>query len=101
MDTKSGLVTKFSTRTSLLLQRVKPRTISVNLTVLPAFVDAHTRILLHPYAETSAINQIRDESAMEGIVRATNHCRAALLAGDTTYRDLGAEAFSHADKRAS
>ena len=40
---------------------------------------------------------MRDESAVERIVRATNHARAALLAGYTTYRDLGTEALGSAD----
>jgi imidazolonepropionase-like amidohydrolase len=40
---------------------------------------------------------MRDESHVERIVRATNHARAALLAGYTTYRDLGTEALGCAD----
>ena len=34
---------------------------------------------------------------VERIIRATNHCRAALLAGYTTYRDLGSESMQDAD----
>lgn len=40
---------------------------------------------------------MRDESVVERVVRATNHVRNALLAGYTTYRDLGSEALSSAD----
>lgn len=40
---------------------------------------------------------MRDQSAVERTVRATNHARAALLAGYTTYRDLGTEALGNAD----
>lgn len=40
---------------------------------------------------------MRDESAVERVVRATNHARNALLAGYTTYRDLGTEALGRAD----
>jgi imidazolonepropionase-like amidohydrolase len=40
---------------------------------------------------------MRDESSVERIVRATNHVRAGLLAGYTTYRDLGTEALGNAD----
>ena len=40
---------------------------------------------------------MRDESLVERIIRATNHLRAALLAGYTTYRDLGTEGASDAD----
>lgn len=40
---------------------------------------------------------MRDESPIERTVRATNHARAGLLAGYTTYRDLGTEALGNAD----
>lgn len=40
---------------------------------------------------------MRDESLVERIIRATNHCRDALLAGYTTYRDLGTEGAHDAD----
>jgi imidazolonepropionase-like amidohydrolase len=65
--------------------------------VLPGLVDAHTHILLHAYSETPSMNQMRDESLVERVIRATNHCRAALLAGFTTYRDLGTEGAFDAD----
>ncbi|ORY32281.1 hypothetical protein BCR39DRAFT_479075 [Naematelia encephala] len=68
-----------------------------HLTVLPGFVDAHTHAFLHSYLETPSLNQERDESFVERVVRATNHCRAALKAGYTTYRDLGTEGLSDAD----
>jgi len=60
-------------------------------------VDAHTHIFLHAYSEVSSINQMRDESLVERVIRATNHCRAGLLAGFTTYRDLGTEGAFDAD----
>ncbi|KAH8885759.1 hypothetical protein GQ53DRAFT_353389 [Thozetella sp. PMI_491] len=65
--------------------------------VLPGLVDSHTHIFLHAYHERPSAEQMRDESAVERIVRATNHARAALLAGYTTYRDLGTEALASAD----
>jgi hypothetical protein len=65
--------------------------------VMPGLVDAHTHIFLHAYSETPALNQMRDESFVERIVRATNHCKAALLSGYTTYRDLGTEGLGTAD----
>jgi imidazolonepropionase-like amidohydrolase len=40
---------------------------------------------------------MRDESIVERVVRATNHVRDALLAGYTTYRDLGSEAMQNFD----
>lgn len=65
--------------------------------VLPGFVDAHTHIFLHAYSEVDNQRQKRDESIPERIIRAVNHCRAALLAGYTTYRDLGSENMSAFD----
>ncbi|KAK5137896.1 hypothetical protein LTR08_006665 [Meristemomyces frigidus] len=65
--------------------------------VLPGLVDAHTHIFLHAYSDTPALNQMRDESLVERTIRATNHCRTALLAGYTTYRDLGTEGLRDAD----
>ena len=47
--------------------------------------------------ERSAGEQMRDESIVERVVRATNHVRDALLAGYTTYRDLGSEAMQNFD----
>lgn len=48
-------------------------------------------------SERSATEQMRDQSLVERTVRAANHARAALLAGFTTYRDLGTEALGNAD----
>ncbi|KAL0937738.1 amidohydrolase domain containing protein [Colletotrichum truncatum] len=48
-------------------------------------------------SEASSTVQERDESIVERIVRATNHLRAALLSGYTTYRDLGTEGMCSFD----
>lgn len=48
-------------------------------------------------SERSSTEQERDESIVERTVRATNHVREALLAGYTTYRDLGTEAMDNFD----
>ena len=48
-------------------------------------------------SETPSTQQKRDESFVERIVRAINHCRLGLLAGYTTYRDLGSESMQEAD----
>lgn len=95
----SGLITSFETR--------DPTTTSLNLfptdldlrglTVLPGLVDSHTHIFLHSYSETSSLNQARDESLPERILRASSHLRAALKAGYTTYRDLGTEGLGSLD----
>ncbi|KAK2014097.1 amidohydrolase [Colletotrichum eremochloae] len=65
--------------------------------VMPGFVDAHTHVFLHSYDEASSTVQMRDESIVERIVRATNHLRVALLSGYTTYRDLGTEGMRSFD----
>ncbi|MCJ1409592.1 hypothetical protein MMC19_003673 [Ptychographa xylographoides] len=65
--------------------------------IIPGLVDAHTHIFLHPYSEAPALIQMRDESPTERTIRAVNHVRTALLAGYTTYRDLGTEAMANDD----
>ncbi|KAL3471647.1 hypothetical protein BJX99DRAFT_266544 [Aspergillus californicus] len=65
--------------------------------VMPGLVDAHTHVFLHSYDEAGALVQKRDESMTERIVRGVNHCRTALLAGYTTYRDLGSEGMQDCD----
>lgn len=100
IDAKTGLITKLYKRdTSLPANNVSDgNTIDLRgLTVLPGLVDAHTHIFLHPYSEVSSLNQMRDESFVERVVRATNHVKAALMAGYTTYRDLGTEGLRDAD----
>lgn len=98
VDTATGLISRLYSREELLPEHVSPPDIDLRgKTVLPGFVDAHTHIFLHAYSGTPALNQMRDESLVERVIRATNHCRAALLAGYTTYRDLGTEGLKDAD----
>lgn len=100
IDTETGLITKVYKRDKQLpAQNISDaNTIDLrDFTVLPGLVDAHTHIFLHAYAETPSINQERDESFVERIVRATNHAKVALEAGYTTYRDLGTEGLRDAD----
>jgi imidazolonepropionase-like amidohydrolase len=54
-------------------------------------------LLTLDFSERPPLEQMRDESAVERIVRATTHARNALMAGYTTYRDLGTEALGSAD----
>jgi predicted amidohydrolase len=65
--------------------------------VLPGLVDIHTHIFLHTYSKTLTLNQICDESDVEQILCASNHAKAALLVGYTTYPDLGTEGLYYAD----
>ncbi|WWC71935.1 uncharacterized protein I206_105894 [Kwoniella pini CBS 10737] len=93
----NGLITKVFERIS---EEADTKDGDVDLrgkVVLPGLVDAHTHIFLHAYAENPSVNQKRDESFVERIIRATNHCRIALLSGYTTYRDLGSESMKEAD----
>ncbi|KAK5708368.1 hypothetical protein LTR97_000908 [Elasticomyces elasticus] len=95
---KTGLITKVYERDDTLPNTVSEPDIDLRgLCVLPGLVDAHTHLLLHAYSEASSVAQMRDESMVERIIRATNHCRTALLAGYTTYRDLGTEGAYDAD----
>ncbi|KAI1433469.1 hypothetical protein GGR50DRAFT_503262 [Xylaria sp. CBS 124048] len=100
VDTNTGLILRTYERTEPLREDgiSDSKTIDLRgLTVLPGLVDAHTHIFLHGYSETPSLNQMRDESLVERVVRATNHAKDALMAGFTTYRDLGTEGLRDAD----
>jgi imidazolonepropionase-like amidohydrolase len=98
VDPATGLILKTYKRDEELAAQIQEPDIDLRgKTVLPGFVDAHTHIFLHDYSEASSLYQMRDESFVERVVRATNHCRVALLAGYTTYRDLGTEGLGSAD----
>ncbi|KAI1821223.1 hypothetical protein F4861DRAFT_533134 [Xylaria intraflava] len=60
-----------------------------DLTVLPGFVDAHAHIFLHGYSETPTMNQMRNESLVNRVVRATNYAEEALglRHADVHFRD--------------
>ncbi|OQO10915.1 hypothetical protein B0A48_05170 [Cryoendolithus antarcticus] len=93
----TGLITSVSRRSDATAVTTAHTTDLRGKTVLPGLVDAHTHLFLHAYSDTPAMIQMRDESLVERVIRATNHCRAALLAGYTTYRDLGTEGAGDAD----
>ncbi|PQE07458.1 amidohydrolase protein [Rutstroemia sp. NJR-2017a BBW] len=94
----SGLILQTLTRPSASLPALSPSDLDfTNHTILPGLVDAHTHIFLHAYAHTPSLPQERDESLPARILRASIHCRLALLAGYTTYRDLGTEGLGNAD----
>ena len=95
---ESGLIIGVKTRDASTPLQLGPNDMDLRgLTVLPGLVDSHTHIFLHAYSETPSINQERDESVPERILRASNHLRAALKAGYTTYRDLGTEGMGDLD----
>jgi imidazolonepropionase-like amidohydrolase len=94
----SGLIVRVYERTEALGDTVPEGDIDLrSKIVLPGFVEAHSHIFLHSYDERPSLNQKRDESVVERIVRAVNHCRSALLSGYTTYRDLGSESMQDSD----
>ncbi|KAI0541434.1 hypothetical protein GGR58DRAFT_457007 [Xylaria digitata] len=100
VDTTTGLITRTYERSQSLPHQNVSDSKTIDLrgyTVLPGLVDAHTHIFLHGYSETPSLNQMRDESLVERVVRATNHARDGLMAGFTTYRDLGTEGLRDAD----
>ncbi|KAI1279799.1 hypothetical protein F5Y07DRAFT_33952 [Xylaria sp. FL0933] len=100
VDTSTGLITRTYERSQSLPNHnvSDSKTIDLRgLTVIPGLVDAHAHIFLHGYSETPSIYQMRDESLVERVVRATNHAKTALMAGYTTYRDLGTEGLRDAD----
>lgn len=100
VDTSTGLITRTYERSESWPSRNVSDSKTIDLrgmTVIPGLVDAHTHIFLHGYSETPSMNQMRDESLVERVVRATNHAKAALMAGFTTYRDLGTEGLRDAD----
>ena len=68
-----------------------------NLTLMPGLIEAHSHVLLHPYAETSWNDQVAHEALALRVARATNHLRSELMAGFTTIRDLGTEGAGYAD----
>jgi len=77
-----------------------PGTIEVDLpglTLLPGLIEGHAHIFLHPYNETLWDDQVLKESLAYRTLLAGEHCRATLLAGFTTLRDLGTEGAGFAD----
>jgi imidazolonepropionase-like amidohydrolase len=67
------------------------------MTLLPGLIDAHSHIFLHPYNETSWNDQVLKEPRSYRTILAVLHCRATLMAGFTTLRDLGTEGAGYAD----
>ncbi|KAH7370443.1 hypothetical protein BKA65DRAFT_417985, partial [Rhexocercosporidium sp. MPI-PUGE-AT-0058] len=103
VDTVTGLITSIIARddASFPLPDPLPED-SIDLRgkfVMPGFVDAHTNIFSHPSDESSSFTTYakQDENQTERIIRALTHARHGLLAGYTTYRDVGTESVRDAD----
>ncbi len=67
------------------------------MTLMPGLIEGHSHVLLHAYSETPWVDQVAHESLGLRTARAVNHCRATLMAGFTTVRDLGTEGAGYAD----
>lgn len=66
-------------------------------TLLPGFIEGHGHLFLHPYNEVSWKDQLLKESRAERTIRAAEHAKTTLLAGFTTFRDLGTEGVGYED----
>ena len=98
VDPATGLIVEVIQRESTEIPNLSDHDLDLrDKFVMPGFVDAHTHIFLHSYDEADNARQKRDESFVERVIRATNHCKIALMSGYTTYRDLGSEGMQEAD----
>ena len=98
VDPAIGLIIEKIQRPSSTIENLSSNDIDLSgKFVMPGFVDAHTHIFLHSYDEADNAKQKRDESFVERVIRAINHCKIALMSGYTTYRDLGSEGMQEAD----
>ena len=80
--------------------KIPANTIVIELrgcTLLPGLIEGHSHFFLHPYNETSWVNQVMKESRAERTARATVNARNTLMAGFTTVRDLGTEGAMYDD----
>jgi imidazolonepropionase-like amidohydrolase len=66
-------------------------------TLMPGMIEGHGHLFLHPYNETPWDDQVLKESRAERTARAVNHARETLMAGFTTFRDLGTEGAMYDD----
>lgn len=66
-------------------------------TLLPGLIEAHGHLFLYPYNETAWNDQVLKESISYRTVRAAQHAETTVMAGFTTFRDLGTEGAGYAD----
>jgi len=82
VDKTTGLITEVYHRESTLPSHVSLSNVDLRGgVVLPGFVDAHMHIFLHAYSEMPSLNQMLDESLVERVIHAVNHCRTAFWQG--------------------
>jgi imidazolonepropionase-like amidohydrolase len=67
------------------------------MTLMPGMIEGHGHLFLHPYSETSWDDQVLREPLALRTARAVANARATLMAGFTTFRDLGTEGAGYAD----
>jgi imidazolonepropionase-like amidohydrolase len=66
-------------------------------TLMPGLIEGHGHLLLHPYNETSWNDQVLKEPLAYRVARGVVHAERTLMAGVTTFRDLGTEGAGYAD----
>jgi imidazolonepropionase-like amidohydrolase len=67
------------------------------LTLMPGLIEGHGHLLLHPYNEATWNDQVLREPLAYRVARAVTHAERTLMAGVTTFRDLGTEGAGYAD----
>ncbi len=67
------------------------------ITLIPGLIEGHGHIFLYPYNQKSWNDQVLTESQSYRVVRATVSAKKTLLAGFTSFRDLGTEGAGYAD----
>ena len=85
------------------LDQLKSKTKAIEIdmtgmTLMPGMIEGHGHLFLYPYDETPWNDQVLKESVSFRVAKATVHARDNLMAGFTTFRDLGTEGAGYADK---
>ena len=67
------------------------------MTLMPGMIEGHAHLFLHPYNEALWDDQVLKEPLAERTARAVVHADRSLMAGFTTFRDLGTEGAGYSD----
>jgi imidazolonepropionase-like amidohydrolase len=67
------------------------------MTLIPGMIEGHGHLFLYPYNQKAWNDQVLKESQSYRVVRATTHSKKNVLAGFTSFRDLGTEGAGYAD----